>query len=529
MSNGSSSSDPEAADVLRHALVGLYALTPRFEDADPGLIPGFMPSSPGAALAAVAGAPENEVTVGAKLDLLHELARAGFPHYDTQEAGYRQLAASIAGPNELDPDQLLTDVKTAVSGDAPFATTASGAGLPHHVTVFLGREVCNTATVEVDGITATWIFSEFETDAAFAGVAEWVDPRNWTERGPMLFKQMEIVGSRAPTSIQPSLGDAHWHAVFREEVQLVTRVNTLLHCDYWMDTAAVPGRSAGMTYQLDVSLDGEINVDRGFLLVTDLGPVRRVKALKIVGFTTGAWDTVAKWVCPFWTDWVRKAVEGGTTTTPQPPSHVPSGGGIPIGGDAFDAWVGFLGESARTYLDLFGDVSGRALSARYSASDWVADGTQYWSQIATDWAKAWKYGLELLDDIADQGLDAGFMPPGAPAARGQGFATSMTNRAAGATPATREGTTIPIDGLKVGDQLSCSDLESIEAGGTRIPSSRVSVTVEPLGQNAFGARVSISDDQAPAGLYIGVLRDAKGTQLTPVQLYVSRASTVGGP
>ncbi|RPI20438.1 MAG: hypothetical protein EHM57_08035, partial [Actinobacteria bacterium] len=266
MTNGSSEADPEAVDVLRHALVGLYALTPRFAEADPGLIPGFTPSSPGAALAAVADAPENEVTVAAKLDLLHELARADFPHYDTQEAAYRRLAASIAGPNQLDPDQLLSDVKTAASGDAPFSTTDSGSKLPHHVTVFLGREVCNTATVEVDGITATWIFSEFETDAPFATVAGWVDPRNWTERGPMLFKQMKLVGSNAPVSIQPSLGDDHWHGVFLEEVQLVTRVNTLLHCDYWTDTAAVPGRSAGMTYELDVSLDGEIDVDRGFLL-----------------------------------------------------------------------------------------------------------------------------------------------------------------------------------------------------------------------------------------------------------------------
>jgi hypothetical protein len=207
---------------------------------------------------------------------------------------------------------------------------------------------------------------------------------------------------------------------------------------------------------------------------------------------------------------------------------VPSGGGIPTSGDAFDAWVKFFGESARTYLDLFDDVRGRALSDQYSPSDWVADGTRYWSQLATDWARAWKYGMELLDDIADQGLDTAFMPPGAAAAPGQGFAASMTRQAAGAAPAPREGTTIPIAGLKVGDTLSCSDLESIEAGGVRIPQSRLSVTVEPLGGNAFGARVSTSDTQAPSGLYVGSLLDASGAPLMPVQLYVSRAATAGG-
>ena len=37
-----------------------------------------------------------------------------------------------------------------------------------------------------------------------------------------------------------------------------------------------------MTYELDLSLDDEIDVDRGFLLVNNAGGVRRVKALKIV-------------------------------------------------------------------------------------------------------------------------------------------------------------------------------------------------------------------------------------------------------
>ena len=57
----------------------------------------------------------------------------------------------------------------------------------------------------------------------------------------------------------------------------------------------------------------EIDVDRGFLLVNDAGPVRRVKALKMVGFTDDVWDDVAAMVCPFWTSWVRSAVEGGST------------------------------------------------------------------------------------------------------------------------------------------------------------------------------------------------------------------------
>ena len=179
-----------------------------------------------------------------------------------------------------------------------------------------------------------------------------MDPRNWHTWGPLFFRRMDLLMSPpAPVDISPPPpGDQHWHGVFHEEVALVQVLNTLLRCSYWRDPAA-----AAMTYDLKDSVDDEIDVDRGFLLVTDVDGVRRVQVLKIVSFTTDWWDLVARLVCPFWTDWVRFAVRGGTKSVPLPPTLFAPGIGSPLAA-CVDAWVAFAGESAKPYLGLAEDV-----------------------------------------------------------------------------------------------------------------------------------------------------------------------------
>ena len=519
------------AEARHQALLSLHALSGAFTGVDPNIIPGFRTSSPGAALQALAEAPEQEIPISARLAVLFDLTKAGLPQYESYEAEYRLLAESVAGARDIDVDQLLYDLKESTLA-GQFQRTRSGQALPHHETVFIGGDVCTVKKVKVGGLNATWVFSEFETDAPYDRVADWIDPRNWPERGPLLFKRMDLVGAVRPVNINPPgdirpLGDEHWHGVFHEEVQLVKRLNTLLHCDYWRDG----GRAAGMTYELDVSLDDEIDVDRGFLLVNNAGPVRRVKALKMVGFTAAVWDRVAQMVCPFWTDWVRRAVEGGSNSVPKPSTPTPPDGSSSRRpspwGNSLDAWATFFGDSARTYFDLFADVTSRMSSSRYSPADLLADGTRYWSQLAKDWAGAWTNGLEMLDEVGREGLDAGFMPPGATRETARGAATAMTTTGAQATTtgaATEtEGTIIPTPGIGPTDRLESSDLVSIEAGGTTIASGDVVVTGHTLEDGTYGVRVSTTNTSVPQGLYIGHLKRPDGQIVAPVQLYVSRA------
>ena len=84
-----------------------------------------------------------------------------------------------------------------------------------------------------------------------------------------------------------------------------------------------------------------------------------------------------------------------------------------------------------------------------------------------------------------------------------------------------DATMIPIPGLAEGDHLVCSDLASIEEGGPKIPANTISVSTEQVDPQTPGARLTTSDTSAPPGLYVGTIRH--GQQVTPVQLYLSRA------
>ena len=179
----------------------------------------------------------------------------------------------------------------------------------------------------------------------------------------------------------------------------------------------------------------------------------------------------------------------------------------------------FFGDSARTYLELFGDVASRATSGGYWAADLVDDGTRYWSQLAKDWAQAWSFGTELLDEVGREGLNAGFMPPGKPREAGRGAASAMT-----AAPASSEGTLIPVIGLGKDDQPACTNLVSIEAGGATIQSTDITVLVEGLGDGTYGVRLTTTEGSVPPGLYVGDIENPKGQRLAAAQLYVSRAT-----
>ncbi len=528
----------DASQARHHSLVSLHGLADALNGVPPESIPGLRPASPSTMLTDVSEAPLDEIPVSARVGVLFNLARADFPHFADHQNEYRALAASVADARGITVDQLLSDLKTAAAGDTPFRLTTTGQALPHHETAFIGEDVCTTKTVSVGTLTATWVFSEFETDAPFENVVGWIDPRSWPQRGPMMFKHMDVVGGLPPTPID-SLSSDHWHGVFHEQVQLVRRLNTLLHCDYWRDG----DRAAGMTYDLDVSLDNQIDVDRGFLLVVDTGPVRRVKALKIVGFTTDVWDSVARMVCPIWTDFVRAAVEGGTSSTPTSPATEPSGS--PAGASSTDwlnDWFDFFTDSTRTYLDMAADVMSRASAGTYQQSDWVDDARRYWEQLAKDWSKAWSYGLESWEEMASQGMDAGFPAPGKARETARGMASSMASMAGAAvsamspTPAQGvqqpqarpggprpEGTTVPIPGLDPASSPRVPRLESIEAGGATIEEADIRVTVVPLPDGTPAVRVVSANSAVPAGLYVGTITSADEQPLAPVHLYVSRA------
>ena len=191
-------------------------------------------------------------------------------------------------------------------------------------------------------------------------------------------------------------------------------------------------------------------------------------------------------VRPFWTDWVRSAVEGGGKRAETTDTHSTwnrFSRSVPLGRQP--RCVGkFFGDSARTYVDLFEDATSRISSSQYTTADLLADGTRYWSQLSKDWARAWSNGLEMLDEVGREGLDARLMPPGAAREPAQGVATAMTPSA----PIETEGTIVAAAGIGPTDRPVSSDLVSIEAGGATIVSTKVVVSVQPLEDGTYGAR-----------------------------------------
>lgn len=514
--------DPDV-EARSRALLFLHAQSPDFADVDLTRVPEFADLTVARCLQRVSDAPGEQIPVSARLAVLYDLAKAGMGQGLVADDYRRLVSSTLAlkpGNTLLPPDALIEDLAQSAAANAPFNTTRSAESFEHAETAFIGEDLCTIRRVKVGDIQATWVYSEFMTDAPFAGVADWVDPRTWSTWGHLFFRRMDLLLSPpAPVDITPPPpGDQHWQGVFHEEVRLVRLVNTLLRCNYWRGYAA-----AGMTYDLDLSLDGEIDVDRGFLLVTDLGAMRRVQVLKIVSFTENWWDHVAALVCPFWTDWIRAAVQGGTKSVPTAPTHTPPIDLTPCAATV-DAWVSFAGDAAKPYVDLGSDVTSRIKSREYSTPDLLADGTRLWSQLAKDWARAWTSWSETMDEVAREGLDASFTPPGVPRDLGR-RTTSATATGAAAAAASHAGSTVvPVAGLGPSDRPVPSDLVAIEPGTATIPAKDLTVTVQQADDGSLGARVRTTNTSVPHGLYVGDLKSPDGRELGPVHLYVSRAT-----
>ncbi|HEX2362353.1 MAG TPA: hypothetical protein VHI11_09800 [Jiangellaceae bacterium] len=513
--------DGDPTEDRYRALVALHALSPDYGMYRERLPGPYQGRDIGADLRLVTEAPDDEIPVSARLAVLYDLAKAGYPGSDDYAAAYPALAESavqrrIRPDQPVDANELLADIKGAAEAGEPLSTRDTARAFAHSEVAFIGRPVCDIQRVVVGGIPATWLYSEFETDAAFASVATWLDPRRWPTLGPMLFKRMDLVFPAEPLALTaPPAGQPHWRGTFREEVQLVRRLSTLLSCTYWRNDG---GGTAATTYDLDHSLDNEIDVDRGYLLVTDTGGVRRVQVLKIVGFTEDLWDSLAVFVCPFWTDWIRGALRDATTSTPTSHTHTPGTAQSPLGQTVED-WIEYFGEAVQPYLDLCNDASTRMRSGSYTSAEVLADGSRWWSQFAKDWAGAWTNWSNTVEEVAKEGMDAGLTPPGTPTERGRGTVKAL------ATPAAAKpgGTAVRVAGLGAAERPECSELVSIDRGAPRIPPSDVEVTVEEA-EGTRLVRLRTTNTSAPHGLYVGRLRTPANQELAPVQLYVSRAT-----
>jgi hypothetical protein len=382
-----------------------------------------------------------------------------------------------------------------------------------------GGPICKALSVDVEGKQAVWIFTEFETDKPLETLRDWLIPDNWPDWGGSMFKEMRPLGN---VDLRPSHSNAEQtHADYLEVVEIGGhRLSTELRCEFksTKDWAA-------MTYDLDRSIGNMLNVDRGYLMALDVCGRRIVKALKVIGFTDTALNTLATQICPGWGEAVQSAISeeakvlAGGKKDPTPGSvgdANPTGytseeeaQGAAFTGGVAEQWISTVNDMVEFYAPFTVDVTERMWSGRYGRVDACNDTTRLFQRLARDWSRAWQSGMESMS----------------------GWADATVRPTAGADPGrssrTREHTTLMVEARSAKARVSISDLAQIGGGGAVIKSSEFTIDPQVL-EVAGPDYVTIEADTTavPCGMYEGALvAGGAGGNRAPVLFYVSHAQT----
>ena len=239
-------------------------------------------------------APKDEVPNSVRLAVLYDLARQGFPDRDSAQAEYRRLAESIIGRRSCRPRRAPEGPRRRVhargslprdahrAGPEPRGGRlrrggrlhgAAGEGRRPHGHVDLLRVRHRRPLREGVGVGRP---SELATPRA-VHVQEDGRRRLATARSRSPSRGTTTGTASSTRRSSSSTGSA------RSSTATTARTGTA---------------SPGMTFELAFSPDGQLDVDRGFITVTNTGLETgaqgcRVQALKIVGFTDDGWDAVA--------------------------------------------------------------------------------------------------------------------------------------------------------------------------------------------------------------------------------------------
>jgi hypothetical protein len=369
-----------------------------------------------------------------------------------------------------------------------------------------GRIHCSDIAVTVDGKPARSVLAEFEIAAGppLAEVFTAVDPEHWPNYGGDVVKAIKPIG---PTKDQAwadiPAGKSPPRRTYLEEatlgVEQLTNVLVfdVLRTDRWF----------AFTFDLAHSLDGRVEVDRGYFLVTDQGGRRRVKARKIIRLADGPGSALSRLLidqaCPLWGEWIKEILaeaplEGG-----------PGAPGSTEGVDPADALkllaaayrhrlLDCANRSTRAYGDYAAEVGSELMSGSYSTASAVRDGLRLSWQLTQELARVGGYALQVVEAIEAETR---------PHATRPGLMSLHPV----------EHVIWPLPGS---GPIEAQDLRSISPEGTVLPKTRIVVT-RTTHDGGPAARVAIDTTHLPYGMYIGNLME--GGAPVPFQFYVSQA------
>lgn len=380
--------------------------------------------------------------------------------------------------------------------------------MPDGGTAATARQITDHRFVTVNGKRAAWLFSEFETDKPLRSLVRWLTPRDWPTWGAPMFKAMELVGEE----VHGPSGD-EWQANYLEVVELGgEELRTMLRCDF-----ADKGSWAAMTYDLDRSVDGKLQVDRGFLLAVET-PDRRqrqVKALKVVGFTDPDHTLEAEEVGPLWTEWIKAAIEVAVeegsegsegSKGPSVGHHGTGGTGVTVDSvadyyrDQANQWTDCVTDMAQFYSGYATDVGSRLYSGEYKPGDAAQDSGRLFLRLARDWARLWRAGSEIAEVLADADVPA--TSAGDPTTDFSDVLVSATKRPA---------------------RVKVCDLVKVGLEDVRLNLAHIGVAPNSVGQRPDPAIIRLRPHPraGPSGLYAGDLEIED--QKHPAFVYISEA------
>jgi hypothetical protein len=379
----------------------------------------------------------------------------------------------------------------------------------------LNRDVCKTQNVIADGHRAVWVYGRLATQQSLDRLMEWVDPENWVKWGKPMFQEMEQLNK---TSISHPPGPVQWHAKYREKVSFAGKpLSTVLSFDFKRTLHWV-----GMSYDLDKSEDGDILVDRGFLLAHDYGDHRVVEALKIAGFADPSDNLLIGLACPLWTALLREAITPDDATV-LPSSHRPAGtqaddSGLglaarlfdpgPIASDIATQWGEHISDAGKFYGSFVRDVGARLWGGGYKRNNVRQDGSVLFMRLAGDWARAWKKTLDIVDQFADVSHNADEVPvPVNP-------------------PPTTERVQVFVPAPEQLAPVAATDFNRIHVEPAMVRSRDLALAPPQIGpgEGLLKIDITINTTGVPSGLYEGALKtgDAQGQRTADAHFYVSK-------
>src|SRR5215203_3019444 len=142
----------EYVEERYRALTALHALSPDYRMDRERLPEPYQGRDIGADLRLVTGALPDDIPVSARLAVLYDLAKAGYPGRADNAEAYRELAESAVQQRNrpeqpVDVDGLLREIAAAAEAGEPLSSRPITQAFVHRELAFIGRSVCSIQRV----------------------------------------------------------------------------------------------------------------------------------------------------------------------------------------------------------------------------------------------------------------------------------------------------------------------------------------------------------------------------------------------